>query len=680
MNNTSVPEKLQNDATIAIVGGGPAGSFQAIHLLNQARLHDQKIQVVLFEYRRQIHDQQQGDSPQSYSGCPKCAGGISPRLNDALADLGINIPDDHVQARINSITLQGNWKHIYLSVPQSRRMLSVYRGVLPCLRDTEHHSFDSLLLDAAMGRGATLIGSRVHAACYNPQGKPVLTYNANGTERKMTADCVIFAGGVNERSDERGDRPASTYLFRTLQPDYRPPKLRKAIIFELKAPPGISDVLAGEMHFIESSVDPLKLDMCSIIPKRHYFTVTLIGKSVDKAATHKQNLKVIYDFLALPQIRRTLPPTMELCIQCVCNPYIVVGPAKMPYGHRIAATGDMATSRQYKDGILSAHNITRDLAGVIFEDGVDSYSLKNGYGKILAQFRRDNYFATVIFSLYRWFFNSPFLSRVIYQTYTSERKKTPQPRRSFEKIFWNISSGDDSYERIAWSMLRPNTLWKILSGGVYVTARNWLAERFFGLNWSGIGRFSTVVSREGLEEKRSRLIGGRQHEFECMYTIHLRTDSDDVLSLLAEFGEAGRPYLNPRWVRIQRASGVPLHPGCVVEYNIFGGLISFSIEQTYTTDDHLILYDVRNGFAHGGRFLFEVEQRDTGHCLLTVYLTFNYARGTSIVSRLYWWIFRFLFPEFIHEVIWNHALCEFKQTAEKVDLEQRPEIIAHMQV
>lgn len=680
MKSTSVPEKLQNNATVAIVGGGPAGSFQAMHLLNRARLRHQKIHVVVFEYRRQIRRQRQGSTSGSYSGCPQCAGGISPRLNDALAELGINLPDELIQASINSITLQGNWKHIYLSVPQSRRMLSVFRGALPYGRDTEHHSFDSLLLDAAISRGAELISNKVHAACYNEEGKPVLSYNANGSERRLTADCVIFAGGVNEKSDERGGRLSSTDLFRMLQPRYTPPALRKALIFELKAPHGISGVLAGEMHFIESSVKKLKLDMCSIIPKRNYFTVTLIGRSVDRAETHKQNFKVIQDFLAIPQIRRTLPPTMGLNVKCVCNPYIVVGSAKMPYGHRIAATGDMATSRQYKDGILSAHNLTRDLATVILEDGVDSASLKNGFAKTLARFRRDNHFATVIFSLYRWFFTSPFLSRVIYQTYTSERKKIPKPRRSFEKIFWNISSGDDSYENIAWSMLRPKTLWKILSGGVYVTARSWLAERVFGLDWFGIGRFQTAVSSERLEEKRNSFTAGKRNDFECMYTIHLRTDSDAVLSLLAEFGEAGRRYLNPRWVRISRASGVPLHPGCVIDYRVLFGLVSFSIEQQDSIDKHLILYHVRNGFAHGGTFLFEVEQIDPGHSLLTVYLAFNYARGASMMSRLYWRLFRLLFPEFIHEVLWNHALCEFKQTVETINFEQQPEFIDHLQL
>jgi hypothetical protein len=118
----------------------------------------------------------------------------------------------------------------------------------------------------------------------------------------------------------------------------------------------------------------------------------------------------------------------------------------------------------------------------------------------------------------------------------------------------------------------------------------------------------------------------------------------------------------------------------VIEYRIFGGLISFSIVQQSTTDENLVQYQVRDGFAHGGTFLFQVEPGNPGHCLLTVYLAFDYARGESAPGRVFWWTFRQLFPEFIHEVLWNHALCEFKQAVEATDLEKEPELIDYLQL
>jgi flavin-dependent dehydrogenase len=672
-NAALLRSKLQDGATIAIVGGGPAGSFQAIHLLNQARQHGLQIRVVIFERRRQVANNKQASGP--YEGCPMCAGGISPRLNEALKDLGLALPPDVIQARITSITLQGDWKHIRLPVPDGRKMLSVYRGALPFGQHINHESFDSILLDCASSCGAELIGSRVDRAFYDNTGRPVLCYESDGKEAELTTDFAIFAGGVNERQDLRVVGHTPTDLFRMLQPAYRPPRLRAALIFELEAPHSGVEVTEGELHFLESSIGGLQLDMCSILPKRNYFTVTLIGTSVDKSKSRKQNLQLIRDFLAIPQVRRTLPPETKLRIRCICNPSIVVGSATMPYGQRVAAVGDMATSRQYKDGILSAHNMTEELAWVVFDRGVDMHSLEEGYGATLAKFARDNRYATLIFFMYRWFFTSPFLSRVIYQTYASEKKSEPKSGRSFEQIFWAISSGDQSYEKIAWSMLRPATLWKILSGGVYVTMRNWVAERFFKLDWGGIGRFPTAVSLERLEISRIKLLQGRQQEFECMYTIRLRADPQSVLSLLGKFGEPDRPYLNPRWVKIQKIRGESLQADSVIHYRIFGGLISFDIEQQACNEQNLILYEVCGSFANGGTFLFEIEPDLPGRCRLTVYLGFDYARGDTLLSRLYWRIFRLLFPEFIHEVLWNHALCEFKQAVEAIDLHTEPELI-----
>ena len=116
-------------------------------------------------------------------------------------------------------------------------------------------------------------------------------------------------------------------------------------------------------------------------------------------------------------------------------------------------------------------------------------------------------------------------------------------------------------------------------------------------------------------------------------------------------------------------------PGCVIQYRVFAGLISFSIKQQFTGDENLIRYRVRNGFAHGGSFLFQIEPESPGGCRLTVYLAFDYARGSNLASRIFWRTFRLLFPEYIHDVLWNHALCQLKQLAEAVDLEREPELL-----
>jgi len=665
------PLRLDQGATVAIIGGGPAGAFSALHFLKLARQQSRALRVVIFETRCHPSAGEGGAVAGAYTGCPQCAGGVSPRLHDALDALEIKLPEDVIQARIASISVQGNWKSIYLPVPPSRPMSSVYRGTLPFGQHRAGECFDALLLDFATRAGAELVGSRVFRTGYDSNGRVALSYLLDGIETVLTADFAVFATGVNDKPEKGVNAPVGAELFRQLQPAYVPPRLRKALIFELEALGATGMAIGGELHYIESSSGKLRLDMCSMLSKRGYITVTLIGKSVDESGSHQQNLNVIRDFLGLPQIRRVLPAKMDMCVRCICNPWLVVGTAAMPCGNRTAAVGDMATSRQYKDGIVAAHNMAASIADTVVNRGVDSESLAAGYGRTVAAIQRDNRFAVVIFALYRWFFVNPFLSRVIYQAFTTEKKLKTEGQRKFKNIFWAISSGDQSYEDIAWSMIRPATLWLILRGGVYITLRNLLAELFFGIRWRGIPRVTTAVSRDDLQYRRGKLLpahtwsrSGKLPEFECIYSIRLQASPATVLSLLAQFGENSRPYLNPRWVAIRRQRGTPLQPGCVIQYRVFGGLISFTIEQQPASREGLVVYRVDGGFADGGLFCFELEQLRAGYCLLSIYLVFDYPRGRRLPGKIFWSLFRQLFPEFIHDVLWNHALCQLKQVAE----------------
>ena len=70
-----ITERLKDGDIVAIVGGGPAGSFTALHLLQRAHHRGLHLNVLIFERRLAT-----GKSNVKYEGCPQCAGGISPRL------------------------------------------------------------------------------------------------------------------------------------------------------------------------------------------------------------------------------------------------------------------------------------------------------------------------------------------------------------------------------------------------------------------------------------------------------------------------------------------------------------------------------------------------------------------------------------------------------------------------
>ena len=178
---------------------------------------------------------------------------------------------------------------------------------------------------------------------------------------------------------------------------------------------------------------------------------------------------------------------------------------------------------------------------------------------------------------------------------------------------------------------------------------------------------------ERLEQKRkqfSQLIADasvtvpRKLEFERMYTIKIAAPRAAVLEQLGRFGEADRGYFRPRWVRIERVAGLPNTPGCIVRYTFAGGYLHFSLVLEQLVGGHLAVYRVTDGFARGGILVFEIEKLAENLCALSIYVAFNFERGSMWLTRPFWWGFRLLFPAFVHDVLWNHSLCQLKNIVE----------------
>jgi len=133
MNRASSLGSLHNNDAVAIVGGGPAGSFFAIHLLREARHLNRRIDVVIVEKRGPM---ELGTGGFQYRGCAFCAGGISPRLHEILGENDLVVPDEIVQGRFDHVWIQGQWKNFRLRVPKNKQMYAVFRGSLPGRRSS----------------------------------------------------------------------------------------------------------------------------------------------------------------------------------------------------------------------------------------------------------------------------------------------------------------------------------------------------------------------------------------------------------------------------------------------------------------------------------------------------------------------------------------------------------------
>ena len=466
---------------------------------------------------------------------------------------------------------------------------------------------------------------------------------------------------------------ASNPLFgalTNLMPKLRPPKVRKAAICEMQAQPDLLETMEDELHFAQYGSKDLPIEMSSLIPKGQWMTVVLLGKSIDRADP-SQYLQIVESFMALPHIRRLLPQGTRLQPLCACHPNMSVGAARKPYGDQVALLGDVAVSRLYKDGLYSAYVTATALADCVFGAGLDEASLRKRYGPVIRRFHVDNGFGRTVFLLSRIVFSQPVLSRIVYQATSTERQTRREGKRRLAVVLWRIASGDDSYSRILRGMFHPASVWSILTGGLLATIRNSLTEKVFGLTWAGVGRYPTAVAMEKLESKRAEIFrvfgvsrAFRPPQIEKTYWIKIKAGADAILGQLARFGDPDQEYFRPRFIRVRRTAGVPNEVGSTIRYDVTPSWLSFSAILEKVVENQYLLYRVLDGFARGGILAFDTRPVRPGVSLLTIYVAFDFPRGTSPLERLGWRLGRMIFPAFVHDVLWNNSLCKLKQLAE----------------
>ncbi|MCX5720029.1 MAG: hypothetical protein NT055_08775 [Nitrospirae bacterium] len=112
---------LGDGANIAVIGGGPTGSFFSIFALKMAKMVGKKLNITIFEPKDFTKD--------GPGGCNRCGGIISELLVQNLAVEGINLPDSIVQRGINSYKLHTDHGSVYIATPSLEKTIAtVYRG------------------------------------------------------------------------------------------------------------------------------------------------------------------------------------------------------------------------------------------------------------------------------------------------------------------------------------------------------------------------------------------------------------------------------------------------------------------------------------------------------------------------------------------------------------------------
>ena len=182
--------RLRNGDRVVIVGGGPAGSFSALHLLQSARQQGVECRVDIYE----PHD---FFTPGAARNCKGCAGILSAGALRHMTSLGLAIPPEVIQSQLRVYEIHVAGQVTRLEQPDAgRKILSVYRGTGPRRHSGPRPaSFDGFLL---LGRPWLRAHATSAPGCakWTWDARPVV-YTDNGS---APADLLILATGVNSRS------------------------------------------------------------------------------------------------------------------------------------------------------------------------------------------------------------------------------------------------------------------------------------------------------------------------------------------------------------------------------------------------------------------------------------------------------------------------------------------------
>ena len=78
-----------------------------------------------------------------------------------------------------------------------------------------------------------------------------------------------------------------------------------------------------------------------------------------------------------------------------------------------------------------------------------------------------------------------------------------------------------------------------------------------------------------------------------------------------------------------------------------------------------LLYQLDERLADHGKLIFNVAPTKDGNSRLSIYAAFDYKKGHGFAGRVAVGSARLLFPGFVHDVVWNHALCTIKEEVER---------------
>ncbi len=415
---------LKDGSKIAIIGGGPAGSFFAHFAQKYASEKEINISITIFDGKDFL---QRGPR-----GCNLCAGVIAESLNEKLKEEGIFLPEERIINRVDGYCLHVDNKSLLLSCAENEKntIATVFRGNGPRFSTfPEIISFDDFLLSWVQDRGAKVIPHPVWEIGLPKNKKEPLSlyFGDKENSQKFDADLAVGAFGVN------------TYLMKKIQAlgfGYNPPSTLITYQAELKLDrKKIIEYFGNTIHVYMPKSKAIRY--ATVIPKGDYITITLIGH---RNATRN----FLKEFLNLEEIRKKIPYFKP---HCFCYPRIAISPSKKPFTDRLIMIGDASFSRHYKNGIESAFITAQLAAESAFCTGISASSFSHSYYKQAKKLIiKDNTYGQLLFSINDMISSIPLLTQS--HLFLAKRKTNKGSSRKLRLILWNMFTGNIPYKDI----------------------------------------------------------------------------------------------------------------------------------------------------------------------------------------------------------------------------------------
>lgn len=415
---------LKEGSRIAIIGGGPAGSFFAHFVQKYAYNEGIRLSITIFDGKDFL---QKGPK-----GCNLCAGVLSDSLHQKLNEEGIFLPEQRIINRVEGYHLHVDDEHLILSCSENNtnKIATVFRGNGPRYSTfPDIISFDDFLLSWAQDRGAKVISYPVWDIKLpkNRNGPVSLFFGKGKSLQQFDADLVVGAFGVN------------SYLMKKMQAlgfGYRPPSTLTTYQAEFKSDrEKIFEDFGNMIHVYMPKSKNIRY--ATVIPKGEYISVTLIGK---KNATKD----LFFEFMSLKVIRNKIPGSLP---HCFCYPKILLSPSKNPFTHRLVIIGDASFSRHYKNGIESAFITAKLAAETAACRGIGTSSFSDHYYQRAKKLIiHDNYYGRFLFFMNDIISSIPLLTKS--HLSLARKGKILYSSKKIRFILWNMFTGNIPYKEI----------------------------------------------------------------------------------------------------------------------------------------------------------------------------------------------------------------------------------------